>query len=554
MGQPISKLTNGALVGQASPLSQQGDRLGDANSKQTKLLPCSQDRKPKGYGSIPRQKKQAETGDAHLRVHKRYHVSLIMMAEKNIDIRYGATPLESRQGGKVPGSTRKSPPKRLGGTSTTSCGVGRLDQRENAAGQQSKNSAVKLINVLQWNSEGIYKKKDALKHVFYREDIDVVCLQETHLNSNMRFNIRGYQVFRRDRVSAHKGGIVILVKNNIPAEELPINNSEESEINAVKLILQDRQLVIFNVYAPPDKSLYIQELEIPTTDCMVVGDFNSHSPSWGYTDLDAKGEEIEDWQVNNCLQLLNKPDDIPTFYSRAWKTTSHPDLSFVSNNLSLGAKKEVMDQLANSDHKPIKISLDIPTPCYETNTMPRWNYKKANWELFARLTDNYTININTKSNRVNQSSTEFTSAVLKAAKEAIPRGARKEYIPNWSEQLQQLNEELTHARKIAEEAPTTENNTNFKKAAALYTRETNAAIRKGWHEKTASLNFEKDGNKLWKLVGALSGEHDTKGAPICLEDNGTIHTGKEAANILLKQYKDVGQLNIPQERREANFS
>ena len=69
-----------------------------------------------------------------------------MMAENLLDTRYGATPLESRQGGKAPGSTRKSPPKLLGGTSTTSCGVRRQDQRENAADQESDVNKLLVCN------------------------------------------------------------------------------------------------------------------------------------------------------------------------------------------------------------------------------------------------------------------------------------------------------------------------------------------------------------------------------------------------------------------------
>ena len=37
---------------------------------------------------------------------------------------------------------------------------------------------------------------------------------------------------------------------------------------------------------------------------------------------------------------------------------------------------------------------------------------------------------------------------------------------------------------------------NLKKAAAKFTVETNKAVRESWHEKTESLNFNKEGSKL----------------------------------------------------------
>ena len=64
------------------------------------------------------------------------------------------------------------------------------------------------LNILQWNAEGIYNKKVALTGRLHAEDIDVACIQETHLNPNHRFIVRGYQTFRMDRESRHKGGVV----------------------------------------------------------------------------------------------------------------------------------------------------------------------------------------------------------------------------------------------------------------------------------------------------------------------------------------------------------
>lgn len=62
----------------------------------------------------------------------------------------------------------------------------------------------------------------------------------------------------------------------------------------------------------------------------------------------------------------------------------------------------------------------------------------------------------------------YTSAILKAATESIPRGARKEYKPYWTEELQEVEDNLIKARKWVEGVPTTENNMLLKEAAAKY--------------------------------------------------------------------------------------
>ena len=56
---------------------------------------------------------------------------------------------------------------------------------------------------------------------------------------------------------------------------------------------QTRNLTICNLYSPPNKAINLQILQPNSEDWMIVGDFNSHSPCWGYPSLDAKWEEVE---------------------------------------------------------------------------------------------------------------------------------------------------------------------------------------------------------------------------------------------------------------------
>ena len=121
----------------------------------------------------------------------------------------------------------------------------------------------------------------------------------------------------------------------------------------MKLILPDRNLTICNLYSPPDKAINLQILQPNSEDWMIIGDFNSHSPSWGYPSLDAKGEEVEHWIVSNRLVLINTPTDPPTFYSRVWKATSTPDIAIATDNIQKIAKREVSEQLGGSDHKHV---------------------------------------------------------------------------------------------------------------------------------------------------------------------------------------------------------
>ena len=86
-----------------------------------------------------------------------------------------------------------------------------------------------------------------------------------------------------------------------------------------------RLILLSNYYCAPD--LQLHTLPLINHNLLITGDFNGHSPSWRYADLSSRGEQIEDWMIENNLILINRPDDQPTHLSDAWKTLSTPDFA-----------------------------------------------------------------------------------------------------------------------------------------------------------------------------------------------------------------------------------
>ena len=119
------------------------------------------------------------------------------METAKLSSQYGARPLGIRRGGRVPGpSPQRGPPSATGGHLTSSCQARRRGARVRAT-DQNETPTPRSINILQWNAEGAYKKKIALTEKLHKENIDVACLQETHLKDNQPFTMRGCQVFQR---------------------------------------------------------------------------------------------------------------------------------------------------------------------------------------------------------------------------------------------------------------------------------------------------------------------------------------------------------------------
>ena len=287
---------------------------------------------------------------------------VVWMVNK-VNQRDGALPVETRQAGGVP-----SPQPRRGPPSTTMQGGHHspLSARRRKEGSKCSTSGTidkQPLHILQWNAEGIFHKKTPLKATL--EKISIACMQETHLNPENRFSIRGYQAFRMDRTGL-KGGVMILVKNEIPAKDFQIKTERsegtgnvQAEIHGVDITINQTCIKIFNIYCPDNKDLSIQNFDVPQKNCIVLGDLNSHSTCWGYEANNARGDEIEDWQSETNMVLINDPDDPPTFYSRRWMTTSTPYLAFAGGNLANKIQRNVTTQLGGSDHRPVLLTMDL---------------------------------------------------------------------------------------------------------------------------------------------------------------------------------------------------
>ena len=67
-------------------------------------------------------------------------------------------------------------------------------------------------------------------------------------------------------------------------------------------------MTIISCYCPPDKNRQLHTLPLTNQHLLIAGDVNGHSPSWGYQDLNSRGDQIEDWMIENNLILINKPN------------------------------------------------------------------------------------------------------------------------------------------------------------------------------------------------------------------------------------------------------
>lgn len=95
------------------------------------------------------------------------------------------------------------------------------------------------------------------------------------------------------------------------------------------------------------------------------------------------------------------------------------------------------------------MNIGIQIPVVKSLPKPRWNFNKANWNGFSKQLDDCIRWISPEAKNYNR----FTGLLTRIAKKHIPRGYRKEYIPGWSQESEDLYNEYqeTNGNLLADE-------------------------------------------------------------------------------------------------------
>lgn len=71
-----------------------------------------------------------------------------------------------------------------------------------------KTESDNVMAILQWNCRGLFAHLEELKqHLAGTVKYDVICLQETLLKPNRRFNLPGFNIVRKDRATSSGGAV-----------------------------------------------------------------------------------------------------------------------------------------------------------------------------------------------------------------------------------------------------------------------------------------------------------------------------------------------------------
>ena len=75
--------------------------------------------------------------------------------------------------------------------------------------EYNNKSSQMTLKVMKWNAEGLMRKKTEPEHRINKDNTAICCIQETHLQMDKTFNVRGCQYLRTDRGGDRRKGCII---------------------------------------------------------------------------------------------------------------------------------------------------------------------------------------------------------------------------------------------------------------------------------------------------------------------------------------------------------
>ena len=192
-----------------------------------------------------------------------------------------------------------------------------------------------------------------------------------------------YVMFRKDRMGRRGGGVLLYIKETIPAYEVQLQ--EESDCNEAiwcKLVTGHTTVIIGVVYRCPNitkqsnEKLHNAITEVSKGDCIIMGEFNHWNIKWDT--LQSTG--VED-QTFLCLvqdNFLTQHVLEPTRAARILDIVLSSQKEFVDNVV-------IQEPLGSSDHNQLHFNIKIKSVKTKVKQC-RMDFRKGNYkEIRKRL-------------------------------------------------------------------------------------------------------------------------------------------------------------------------
>jgi ribonuclease HI len=390
-------------------------------------------------------------------------------------------------------------------------------------------------HILQWNCNGIINKTAELSQYLTdtKNKPDIICLQETFLKPHQIYNLKGYNIIRKDRTITRKGGLATLVKTGINYT-LVDQNQTGIESLSLQIKLNNKEVTVINIYQPPETPYEVTSLTtlLDQPNIIAVGDFNAHSPLWGDKKLCKMGEVLEGILHDCDLTVLNTGQGT---YQKHQGGLSAIDIAVASKNLSLQTNWEVhANNSMGSDHFPISITIGNQIHS-EDNTQQKYNLKRADWDSY-KANCRSLFGSSCRDENLKNFYSNITAAIISAANASIPKSKntpKHKPVPYWNDHCYLAVKNRNKAQKLANNTLQQKDIIEYKRAKAKAQYTIKASQKQYWNEYCDTLNSDTKLSSVWRNSKRMAGNNSqARSLPTLIHNNTKYTTSLEKANIL----------------------
>lgn len=240
------------------------------------------------------------------------------------------------------------------------------------------------LNFIQINLHHARLASDVFSRKFDLENGSIGLIQEPYCTRNRVRNICcGNLLYKMDGTRAPRAALIF--RKGLPF--MALNQFVTEDLVAASLDLNisgvEHKMVIVSSYHHYENAVVSDVLQRLIEFCRKGGrqlifgcDANAHNQNWGGEKTDKRGEEMQDFVVENDLTILNTGFK-PTYCTA--RSKSFIDLTIVTNFIADEINDwRVDDDLSHSDHNYIKFSIKARGQEQETYRDP----KKTNWTAY----------------------------------------------------------------------------------------------------------------------------------------------------------------------------
>ncbi len=256
------------------------------------------------------------------------------------------------------------------------------------------------------NVNGLNKGKEMeIKQILKDHQVDVAVLTETHNEGTGDWG--GYVPFTGGDTDGF-GGVIILAKAKLYAEEL--NQGEDETCQSVWIGIHgpDAKVAVGGVYIPPVskkrkvavvrqefEAIKQQQVQMAEEgwEVMILGDLNAHLEEEREEDEGAlpneAGKCLKSWVEEENLHLVNYSDVCRGRWTRVTKQKkSMPDYIIVSERIMDNVEAMEIDEEGTmevgSDHNWMRCDVAVGMRRRQVQKKKVWKLKEANWQEFER--------------------------------------------------------------------------------------------------------------------------------------------------------------------------